>query len=586
MSENILLMFLSDIKIDRVTGEIKKTPYTNLDGEKTHATNESAVRYLLQNNPPDFQLSKIFIIASKTVRENIQGYSEKITHLEYFKNRMKKFLPNVEACITEETIHEYDEDNSGAENLKSVAEVAQKIQNFAAKNQSNVILHTDLTGGMRHINMMMLDIIRLLEYSGVKIGKIIYSNYNPQKKFGTVEEVKNIYDLFQLISGVEEFINFGSVKVLKDYYKNQAEKISAALKNLLDAMENFAEAIKLCRYGQFKSAIEKLHDAINDFSADENNLNDVLMSRLIERIKQEYSMLITTRGQDDLKIIRWCIKKGYLQQALTLYTERVTEYIGEKNFYTIATQEYKKLQEKIENDNRSEAFYFLNNYYSIADDDELKNLQTEIDNRVRKFNLRLFEQIKKSVIPAIRKKNFDYEDWQKKVFTDINLPVTWISPDEIFADKEKLHSQLDLLTKLKNSPQILLNLDEAELNLIRPIMNEISDELEKNPKGFQRIKIILDFVEKTKSESLKEFFPSFEYNAQILRLQFMLEKKIFTLNINRKIFIEIMNRYFRLKDERNHSNHARNDIGEFETAADLEKCILEGLEELEKAAES
>ena len=42
---------------------------------------------------------------------------------------------------------------------------------------------------MRHINMMMLDIIRLLEYSGIEIGKIIYSNYNQQKRVGTVEEV-------------------------------------------------------------------------------------------------------------------------------------------------------------------------------------------------------------------------------------------------------------------------------------------------------------------------------------------------------------------------------------------------------------
>ena len=199
MQANILLMFLSDIKAK--DGEILKTHYTNLEGEDTHATNESAVRYILQNNSEGEPLSKIFIIASETVRKkNIQNYSEQTTHLEYFKNRLKKFLPNVENIITEETIYKYNENNGGTENLKSVAETAEKIQNFA--KDKPIILHADLTGGMRHINMMMLDIIRLLEYSGIKIGKIIYSNYNPQKKVGTVEEVKNIYDLFQLISGV------------------------------------------------------------------------------------------------------------------------------------------------------------------------------------------------------------------------------------------------------------------------------------------------------------------------------------------------------------------------------------------------
>lgn len=579
-------MFLSDIKSKN--GEVEPTTYTNVEGEGTYTTNESAVRYLLQNNLEGEKLSKIFILASKAVRENISDFPEEITHLEYFKNRMKKFLPNDAECINDETIFNYNENNNGEENLKSVAEMAEKIQNYAAEVKKNfgekICLHVDLTGGMRHINMMMLDIIRLLEYSGVKIGKIIYSNFNPRKKIGTVEEVKNIYDLFQLISGVEEFINFGSVKVLKDYYKKNSDKIkmSDALKNLVGAMENFAEAIKLCRYGQFKNSIEKLHDAINDFSADENNLNDVLMLRLIERIKQEYSMLIATRGQDDLKIIRWCVKKGYLQQALTLYTERIPEYIGENNFYAIAPQEYKKLQEKIADDNRNEAFYFLNNYCSIEDDEELKTLQAKIDNQIRKFNTRFFEQIKKSAVPAIRKKNFVYEDLQKKIFENIKLPVDWISPDEIFAGEEKLHEQLELLNTLKKNPSPLKNLSVDELSPIRSLINQNANNFETNEKGFSRFEKILKFIETSNFETLRKIFPSFECKAQILRLQYMLEEKIFALKVDRKIFLKIMDRYFRLKDERNHSNHARNDIGEFETAADLEKCILEGLEEIEK----
>ncbi len=593
MEKNILLIFLSPVKAK--DGKISETHYKNLDGENTHTTNESAVRYLLKNISADEKLSKIFILASKAVRENIENYSEKITHLEYFKNRMKKFLPNVENCITEETIYNYNEDNDGEENLKSVAEMARQIQNFTAKSNDKIILHADLTGGMRHINMMMLDIIRLLEYSGLKIGKIIYSNYNLKKNLGTVEEVKNIYDLFQLISGVEEFINFGSVKVLKDYYKIHSEKISDALKNLLSAMENFAEAIKLCRYGQFKIAIEKLHDAINDFSADENNLNDILMARLIERIKNEYKMLIATRGNDDLKIIRWCIEKGYLQQALTLYTERIPEYLGENNFYKISQQDYKKLLEKTSNDNRNEAFYFLNNYLTYngeaknsqnqiepTEEIKLKNLQTEMANYFQKINVMYFEQVKKYVIPAIRNKNFSYDDWQKKFFENINLPVDWLPHEEIFADEEEICRSLNLLNKLKNSPQILLNLSNPELDLIRPIIKKLSAEFEKNPKGFQRIKKILEFVETSNVETLKKFFPYFKFKAQIFRLQYMLEKEIFSLNVDRKIFLQIMERYFRLKDERNHSNHARNDIGEFETAKDLEKCMLDGLDEIEK----
>ncbi len=290
--ENIFLTFLSTVRVDSAP-----TPYNNVSGEPTKTTNESAFRYFLQDDSAGGNISKIFIFASNAVRADIKDYRDDdgntVTHLEYFKKRMAKFMPNIDECITDETIYPYDEDGDCEKNLRSVAEMAERIQNYA--RGKDVCLHADLTGGMRHINMMMLDVIRLLEYSGVKIGKLLYSNLSTKR----VEELNNIYDLFQLISGVEEFVNFGSVEALNKYYAANADqfKKSVALKKLTDAMANFAKSIKLCRYGDFKKAIEKLHDAINDFSAEPQNIHDIFMARLIDKIREKYDLLISTRGE-------------------------------------------------------------------------------------------------------------------------------------------------------------------------------------------------------------------------------------------------------------------------------------------------
>ena len=141
---------------------------------------------------------------------------------------------------------------------------------------------------------------------------LIYSNF--QTRF--VEEVNSIYDPFQLITGVEEFVQFGSIKALKTYYADKT--LSPALKRLVEAIENFAEEIKLCHYGQLKTALENLHDAVHDFKPNPADLQDTLMARLIDRIRRDYHSLIETRERNDLRVIRWY---GYLQQAL--YTERV-----------------------------------------------------------------------------------------------------------------------------------------------------------------------------------------------------------------------------------------------------------------------
>lgn len=556
MKQNILLTFLSDVKTKG--GTAVETPYTNVSGEPVHSTNESAARYLKDNS---LEISQIFILASKKIRNPIKDFSETITHLDYFKNRMEKFLPGAGY-----TICNYDENCKSDENLKSVAEMAELIQKYSRGKE--IVLHADLTGGMRHINMMMLDIIRLLEYSGVEIGRIMYSNYNFDDKKGTVEEIQNIYNLFQLISGVEEFINFGSVTALKKYYAEV--EISDNLKNLIEAMANFADSIKLCRYGQFKAAIERLHDAINDFEADSKDVQDILMSRLIEKIRAEYSMLIATRGQDDLKIIRWCVERGYLQQALTLYTERIPEYIYEK-IITASADVISDVTQKLKNDNRNFGFYFLNNY--LEDDEDFIKAHGKFTGTAQKLNNKYFALLKNVTLPVMKDKNFNFDDLREKIFTAENLPFGIKKPNE-----KQIRLMLETLNKIWQNPEPLLNLESSELLPIQEIINSIKPQLEILQQDFLRRKEMFKYLN---GNAFKECFPAYECDVRIFRLKYMLDNKIFGVSISEEKFFDIMKKYFSLKDERNHSNHARLDIGEFETAKDLSDFMKGGLDEIE-----
>ncbi len=552
MAENILLTFLSDVKtLDN--GEIKPTKFKNVEGEEVYITNESAVRYLQQNG---IEISKIFVLTSNLTRSEIKNYLPKTTHLEYFNNRMKNFI-NAENFITNETIYNYNEENSGEENLKSVAEVAELIQNYA--NGKEIFLNVDLTGGMRHINMMMLDIIRLLEYSGIKIERLIYANFSTK----TVEEVKNIYDLFQLISGVEEFVNFGSVEAFKKYYAKN--KQSTNLKKLTDAMENFADAIKLCRYGKFIDAIKNLQDAINNFekmSKTSKDVQDILMARLIDKIRDKYKMLISTSGEDDLKILRWCIKNGYLQQALTLYTERVPEYIF-KDFVVLRKKDSEIAEKNLMQDNLNIGFYVLNNY--IEKDAKFKMARADYEIEIEALNKEYFGAVKKFLGRIL-----SYEDLRKKYFDEKILKRGMILPSaEIF----------ETLIEIAKNPKIFLNLDVPELLPIKKIIDDIEPKLENIPSVGQRLKEFFKFLNKTE---LKKYFSAYEYDTRIFRLEYMLNKKIFRLKMDAEEFFNIMKKYFTLKDERNHSNHARTDeTGEFETSKILQEGLLRGLSEIE-----
>ena len=546
MPSNILLLFLSEVKNNAVS-------YTNIDGEQTQTTNESAVRYLLKN----YSLDKIFIVASEKVRGKMNDTSQ--THLEFSIKRFKKFSPDVDCLVVN-----YNEKGSDDDNLKAIAQIAEQIQDYA--KDKNVTLHVDLTGGMRHINMMMLELTRLLEYSGLTVDKILYSNYDRNTNTGTVEELQNVYDLFQLIAGVEEFVNFGSVKALNAYYAGR--KISAPLATLLSAMENFAEAIKLCHYGDFRDAIIALHDAVHDFNKHEPaDVEDILMARLIGRIHQDYQDLIAIRDKDDLRVIRWCLNNDYLQQALTLYTERIPEYLGKKIIQQTA-QEKQKLTERVDKDvMRRNRFYYLLNVYTPYKDHTGKAFKKFCD------------AVKSE---AAGKKNVDVDAWLKTL--DERLSAFNCS----CADESRLRSQVETFNKIRQEPTILRDLTAPELEWIRAIIEKLSAELTAEENVSRRKKIILNFVNLLQNKDFKNFFPGVVFAKDIRdkyprahKVYELLADEIFSVSIPEENFLSIMEKYFKIQDERNHSNHARADFGELKTAQALREFMGRALDEIE-----
>ena len=567
--KNILLLFLSDVKTIPINGKlvISEAHYENVEGESTKTTNESAVRYISKR----VQLDKIFIFASKKVRSNITHFDrdtkkilpflvdgEPQTHLDFSLARFKKFLPDVDCFILD-----YDENNLSNENLQSVAEMARHVQEFAGDDE--VTLHVDLTGGMRHVNMLMLELTRLLEYSGLKVDKVIYSNYEK----GIVEEIQNVYDLFQLIAGVEEFVNFGSVHALEKYYSGR--KISPPLEKLRNAMKNFAEAIKLCHYGQFSETIIKLHDAVNDFNKHAPaDVEDILMARLIGRIHDNYQDLISIREKDDVRVIRWCLANGYLQQALTLYTERIPEYLGENNFISQSEEQARNLSKLVEKDKMRR-----NNWFYLFSEVKQK------DDKLARLSLKYYDALKDEAWNAIKKKNFEFNVWLKNLNEKIK-PLN-ISPEE----ELKLRSKLETLAEVFKAPELLLDLQAAHLEPIRKLINLLSEKLEQETKGFKRKKIIADFMEHAPIKELDTIFEGLqivnllEKYSHAKKMHELFLEETFSVNIPLENFLSITDKYFRIKTERNNTNHAKECPREFETAEKLRDFMSAALTEIE-----
>ena len=323
MTKNIMLAFVSPVSARSLSEPII---YPDIQGRPYSAiqTNESAIVYVARMLGAD-SLAQIFLITSDSVKkEKVQPENEfgDVTHLEFLRRRVAKEFPQLANRFSRQN---YSEEGTGStkleRNILQIARIADAVTDFAKKYAgSEVIVHADMTGGFRHTSMLMLSIIQLLSYRGIKIGEVLYSEPAGREVYRMTE----IQRMFTLITGADEFVKFGSVEALSEYF---GANPLPAVKDLLEAMNRFSEAIKICRTSAIEGELENLGRHIKNFREHpDRDLKSELFAKIIDTIEHEYGKLIS-KAATRPEIIRWCMRKGFWQQAMTLCTEWLPEEI-------------------------------------------------------------------------------------------------------------------------------------------------------------------------------------------------------------------------------------------------------------------
>ena len=340
---------------------------------------------------------------------------------------------------------------------------------------------------------------------------------------------------------------------MERYYRDKRANLSEPLKQLLAAMKDFADAIKLCHYGQFNAAIENLHDAVKDFKPTDD-IEDILMNTFIARIRKDYADLIFPRQKDDLRVIRWCLDNDYLQQALILYTERMPEYLGEKGIIVLSPEQANDLK-PLADKNRLQPFFYL-------------------------FSQITPQGVKNDAWIAIQAQTFNFDEWlatlnRKLVPLNLNCP-----------DNEDFRKQFETLAAVFQDPKLLLDLSSPQLEPVRKLLDALDDDLKAKKWGSERVKVLAKFFINTlTADDVPDYFTgsSFMKYPKSLKMHEVLKEGAFAVSIPKEKFLSIVDKYFRIKDERNHSAHAREDYGELKTADKLRDFIHRALNEVEDA---
>ena len=612
-----MLCFLSDVKTK--DKKISVAEYQNIgDQKECHTTNESAVRYLLYgSNEPVDKLSRLFLVRTNKVAGNITclvkeqdlkgkrtsryiDYKDEQertwTHYNYFLHRISELIADTEEIedvrVRDIVEHiDFDEDQPIAENMNALIRVASRVRAYAKSVREDdpaaeIVLHVDCTGGMRNASMILVALMRLLQYERIEIGKVLYSNFNrndPQKN--RVEEVNPLYSFFDLVAGAEEFVRHGEVTVLNKFFEKRER--STHLDTLLNAMQKFAEELKLCHYGDLSEAITVLRDAIHDFPeispsdvSSAAKQNDDLMRQMLGRIQEDYAPILKEK-LDDIALIRWCISHNLLQQAMTLFTERVPESLVKSEFLWIqpAYQTDFSNEQKKDSMKRTEAFYLVNVYPEQRRYvGQQKDTQDTMLNRAKQVWKERFGEFLQNLLtePHHVEKQDIHKLLEKPLpeFDEIRLSNAAELGKILFSIHTMCRAQAGEISSVRAEMKKYLDYVQTWVADKKVSKNDLKEDI-FTKDDHELAGTIIKFMEEKVGQA--RFYLSVERMRGAVRMD-----KGRLCSRNPEKARSILTRYFDIKDERNHTSHAGNKTRRFD-AAELEKQMSVALDEIEDA---
>lgn len=540
---NIYMTFPSDVKtsidknngVERANVSVSTADGLALNGEfgEILTTSETAIKYLFKKKIEDekdldFTLDQVFLLLSDRVKgkvgfspqisENCPAFNVNTTHLDVLCHQMDRFYKDyfnkaITPSFSEITVeipcgNSLDDTKQLGDNIICLCEAIVAYKEQLPAN-SKIKLYIDTTGGFRNAAMLFLIVGRIMSYLGIEVANIFYTSWNKGKC--TVHEIKDIYDLLDLIAGFEEFLMFGSAKKLNDHYKldsfvrtkGDQDLNQKSINDLIKAMNRFSDVINISRRGEFKTELSYLAERLSKIRFDQDSsaedFNYQLIKFLREPIEKEYTSLFEPKMlniNDDLSYVEWCLKHDYVQQALTLFKECVPTVLIERGIIEVDKEQFNK---HLQDENLKA---------------EKKILENAFKRWKAKYPKRNTDQLFKfKEFFAVYADNAEYEadvcDDSDLVFVEINK--SRLNYIEKYTSKDKLHTLLEDIIRGR-----VKEIHDTEYKLRKEYKNE-NERKEKLEIELSRIKdnLLSDLFEKIASYKL---VPSKDSSSKVQKI--------------------------------------------------------------------
>lgn len=432
----------------------------------------------------------------------------------------------------------------------SDSELAKTIDKTVSYINPSDKVYLDTTGGFRNSSYIIMAVVKILEYNGISLEKAVYSNFQNHE----IQDITDTYKMFNLINSADAFTSFGSSKGLRELFKNSSKP---EIRDLIDVMDKFSDNIALCRTSGLGSLLDKLNHCLTELE----NLNteiesEVLFKSISDVIRRKFNLNDSEKKKnkiDHMDIVKWCIDNQLIQQAVTIYTEKLGEYLYKDK------KAFEASEEALQKQKKSNGYFDM--YYCLL----WRGLMQLEPLCVRSETKLMFEAYTKD-------KRF------VKAMAESDSPEELKKRVRGFELNDQLRKELELFFRLKRAmfdekgikyPQekIQHNLAECPVLAEDPVIEKITSE----PKAPDRLVNVISNNDKyfriisQHTNDLKIYDEAHINNIEYFEDAYTNQKgasgeKSYTVNVELSAMAEVLRDYFYIKNcLRNSINHAGDD---------------------------
>ena len=325
---------------------------------------EKLDRVIVINTNETLKKADRIIEETKEIIKEISPYEfYKMQIEEYLRKKNKNELPDESLLPDEYSYADRVSDFFVSLNKDEYKDKWDEFLSLIVKeiySTKGVNLYVDTQGGDRNTSVEINGIVDILKTRKVhvvkRIGVDLFDKNKDDQRIRDVDEQYRTYDLY---SAMNEFIEYGKANGLNEYFKdNQDQNVKA----LLDVINEASSAIQICNVEEFEKSLYQMREIQKQYK--DNRIKgkfDIIYSVLSE----EYNALIVALDKKNKYItqIEWCLKKGFIQQALTIFEAKMPyEYVVNGIKYYLDEKDIDDESKK------SEIFLFFENEYNNLPD--------------------------------------------------------------------------------------------------------------------------------------------------------------------------------------------------------------------------